>query len=348
METLLLILKIALAVGCAVGIYYLFIYVVGFWYIIEGVCLILQTITKVLLYPFKELYKRISKKFYSNSALDRGLTSVNRRVENGLISRFADRHPLCGTAKSIRFVLVSLVFIAAVMTVSIATGNSKIVEESIYMFPFFFIVQLLSRSVVFSFAGLLAVGFSAMMISAFFKFCMGEYEREGSFIRWLISVIYYVITTVVSCFLGYLLSGVWEWVVNKGVSLFVFIKTAISTSNDTLIAPIKIVGCAVALLLLIYIAVILISIALKEYFETFCYGGMGVLLFAVVTVLCLIFGGSEFINTGAGKTILIVTFLLGIFGFDFIRVSKEEILEIYKEHKHYKKSFSSNFTGSDD
>ena len=331
MDTVLLILKIALAVGCAVGVYYLAIYVAGFWYIIEGVCLFLQMITERLTCPPRKLFRLLKIKL-----LPAATDSVASKLKRGPIARFAERYPVFGTAKSIRFVIVSLIMIAAVVVSSLASGLPQIIEEVLNMFPFFFIVQLLGHNVSFTLAGTLAVGFSAMLISKFFDLCMGEYKRKGSIIRWLISVVYYVVTTAVGCILGYFLSGVWQWCADKGIAIFSYFKAAIGSSDGTALAPLKIVGCALALLVLIYLAAILVSIALKEYIETICYGGMGVLFFVVVLILCLVFGGTEFINTSAGQTIGIIAFLLGTLGLDFIRVSKEEILAIYKERKNEK------------
>ena len=92
MDTVFLILKIALAVGCAVGVYYLAIYVAGFWYIIEGVCLFLQMITERLTCPPRKLFRLLKIKL-----LPAATDSVASKLKRGPIARFAERYPVFGT-----------------------------------------------------------------------------------------------------------------------------------------------------------------------------------------------------------------------------------------------------------
>ncbi len=317
METLMIILKIALVALCGVGLYYLFIFSVYFWNLAEAICLIIETVVKLVTYPFKFIKNFVEEK---RSSLELSLC-------NTPLARFVDRHPTLGTPSSIRFLILGIIFIIIMLIISMLNNSvENLIEDSLNMYPFFFIVQLISNQASFSFVGLISAGFSAMLIGAFFNFCMGDYERKGSFLRWLVAIGYYIVTTTVACYLGLLLSNVWEWFGNTGVWLFNSLKDIISGSGNGFFDIFIVLGCLIALIIVVYIGIILILVAVKEYVETFCYGAMGAILFAVVLLLCFVFGSQEFINSTWGQVICIATLFISIFVLDFIRVNKVEIL----------------------
>ena len=319
MSIWMIILKIALIVLCGVGIYYLFIFSTFFWGISEAVCKVVETGTDVVGRPFRLLWDFVKEKL--------GLSVFFRR--RGAIARFADRHPSLGTATSIRFFLFSFVFLCVATTVSVLTDKFKNAFDSMMsMFPFVFIFDVFSGEANFSIVGLISTGISAMLIGAFFNYCMNGYSRKGHFLRWLVSIIYYIITTLLACSLGLILSNVWEWFGVKGVALFNVFKNAISNSGMSFGGVLTVIGSVLGLLAILYIGIILMLIAVREYIETFCYGILGVALFFVVGILCLVIGSQEFINGPWGNAIMTATLLICIFAFDFIRVNKGELLDV--------------------
>ena len=141
METIMIILKIALVALCGVGLYYLFIFSVYFWNLAEAICLIIETGVSIITSPFK---------FIKDFAKDK-LDSVKLSLYRTPLARFADRHPTLGTPDSIRFFIFGVVFIVIMLIVSILNNSVEdLLNDSLNMFPFFFIIQLLSKKVSFS------------------------------------------------------------------------------------------------------------------------------------------------------------------------------------------------------
>lgn len=339
MSAVLLILKIILAVACAAGVSFLVVSAVEFWIIAESIYSGIGDVIKKIENPIKRLcgflYNKIKaalgeRKEKIKAAKNR-ITSV---LDSDPFSRLANRFPVLGTGKSLRFAAVTLLAFALFIAITLATKHTLTLSTDVLaMFPFFFVISLINGESAFTLVGVVSTGISALLISKFFNFFMGEYKRGRSLARWLISVGYYIVTTVAGCFLGYFLSGLWELIAAAGIAAFDTVRSSLSASGEGALGIAATVLCAVALLIIAYFGALLVITAVREYIETVCYGGIGVLLFVVALFLSAVFGGNAFINSGIGGACLGAAFVISVLAFDFARVSKGEIIENYKKRK---------------
>lgn len=319
-ETILTILKIALVGLCGVGIYYLVLYSYFFWNLSEAICSVVSLVIGFITKPFKNLWDKLKD----------GLSSIMPSFDNLPISRFADNHPTFGTGRSIRFFIFGVIFIAAITGISMANNTfGELLEKVATMFPFFFIVDILAKDAEFTLVGLISTGVSAMIMGSLFGFCLQGYERKGHFLRWLIAIPYYIVTTILGCYLGYLLSGVWEYIAKTGIALFNTMKNSFSDPSGLLGFLGGILALA-ALIVISYLGIVLLLTAIREYIETFCYGLLGFGIFIVFAIVSFIIGGQAFFDTELFRTLALILALFGIFGVDFIRVNKVELLHTDK------------------
>ncbi len=305
---------------CIVGgiITYIFNFCINFWVFAEGICSFIEIIIDFISYPFKQLWKFIKEKL-----------NFSKYLRPSAIDRFANRHPNLGTGKSIKFFLFAIVFHIVVTTVLITTDQfEKFFSDAVFTLPFFFILDLFSNDVPFNILAFISTGLTSMLIAVFFDLFSDEYKEKGSFGRWLASFGYYIVTTSVACSIAVLLKNVLERFANYGINLYESLKGTISASEKTFWGVVVAMLCVIALILLVYVGIILITITVKEYIETFCYGGLG-FVFAVVIILTLtlVFGNKLFDATW-GQIIVAIIGLIGIFGFDFLRVNKKIILDL--------------------
>lgn len=311
----ILIFKIIGAIACVVGIYYLVIYGCFFWGIAESICKFFEICIGFITYPFKGIKDFVTKKkeqyTYSGDA----------------ISRFADRHPNLGTERSIKFFIVAVIFLIVVFTVKILQGNFEDFLENLFRaYPLIYVVDTFGGSHPLTIVGVISTGISALFMSAFFSYCVGNFERKGYFLRWIVSIPYYIVTTLLGCYFGMVLSNLWEWAANAGIDLFNILANAFKADSKTLLGILIIVGSFIALVVLLYVGLILLLTALKEYLEIFIYGLIGLLILAVCAILMLIWGGQEFINSSVGNGILTTVLIIALFVVDFMRVNKGELL----------------------
>lgn len=311
----ILLLKIAGAIACVVGLYYLVQYVQVFWQIAEAVCKFIEYGIQFITYPFndiKEWIKEQNKKhLYSGDA----------------IGRFADRHPTIGTERSIKFFIVAVIYLIIVFTVRILNADmGDFIQNLFDAYPLIYVIKTFAGDNSFTVVGAISTGISALLMSAFFTFCMGDFKRKGHFLRWLISIPYYIVTTLLGCYFGMVLSNVWNWMANIGVNLFNSFKAALNADSKTLLGILIIVGSFIAMVLLLYVGLILLLTALKEYMDVFIYGLIGLLFIIVCVLLMFIWGGQDFITTATGNTILTISSILAFFATDFMRVNKGELL----------------------
>lgn len=313
-----IILKIIVVAICGVGAYYIVIFSIYFWSIAEFICEFIKSITEFVSAPFVSLWNLIKKK----------LSSFKPVLKQDIITRFAERHPILGSATSIKLFILSSIFLATLIIIYAVKGIfGDFLTQTMSMLPFFFILGIINGDFQFSFVGLISVGVSSMLIGAFFNLCIGNYSRKGSFVRWLVSIGYYIVTTFTACYIGFALSSVWDFVASKGVALFGVIKGILTSSSWTFVGTLKIISSALVLLAILYIGIILVTIAIKEYIESLCYGGLGaILFFMTILVLWAIFS-QDFLNGPIGQFITFTTLFAAVFIFDFIRVNKDEILE---------------------
>lgn len=311
----ILLLKIAGAIACVVGLYYLVIYGHVFWKLAEYLCKFIEYVIQFITYPFKDIKEWIKeqnkKHLYSGDA----------------IGRFADRHPTLGTERSIKFFIVALIYLIIVFTVKILKGDMEDFIQNLFdAYPLIYVITTFAGDNSFTVVNIISTGISALLMSAFFAFCMGDFKREGYFLRWLVSIPYYIVTTLLGCYFGMVLSNVWEWAANIGVNLFNSFTAALNADSKTLLGILITVGSFIALVLLLYIGLVLLLTAIREYLEVFIYGLMGLLFIIVCVLLMFIWGGQDFITTATGNTILTISSILAFFATDFMRVNKDELL----------------------
>lgn len=311
---------LGIIVLCIVGsvITYIFNFCINFWVFAESICSFIEIIIDFISYPFKQLWKFIKEKL-----------NFSKYLRPSAIDRFANRHPNLGTGKSIKFFLFAIIFHIAVITVLVNTDQIEdFFSEAIFTFPFFFIIDLLSNKVPFDIVSFISTGLTSMLIAVFFELFSDEYKGKGSFGRWMASLGYYIVTASVACSISVLLKNVLEMLAKSGISIYDSLKGVISASEKTFWGVAVTVLCVIALIAILYVGIILITITVKEYIETFCYGGLG-FVFAIVIIisLTLIFGTKIF-DTTWGQIIVAIICLIGIFGFDFLRVNKKVILEL--------------------
>lgn len=314
METLTTILKIAAVAGCGAGVVFLGVYVWVFWGWSEAICLVINKVLEFITKPFTEHLEDFKGFIESKFSFTR----------NWPISRFADRHPTLGTGRSIRFFIISVIAICVITGVSILNNTfEELFSDVITMFPFFFIIDIFAGEAELTLVGLISTGISAFIMGGMFGFGLKGYKRKGYFLRWLVAIPYYIVTTILGCYLGYLLSHVWEWFAQTGIDLFNTMKQSFN-GDGSFLGGIFAIAC---LIVITYIGILILITAVREYVETFCYGLIGFGIFIAFIIVSLILGGQAFFNTELFKTLAIILALFGIFGVDFMRVNKEELVE---------------------
>lgn len=278
----------------------------------------------------------IEKIAYPLGAVIYPLKKVGGFLENMLLldpfDKLSRRRPFLGSARAIRFFCLSLILICVLIVIYACNGNIvALFRDTFYMMPFFFILQLFNHEVPFTIIGLISAGVSGMIIGAFFNLCMGDYRFNKSIKHRLISLIYYTVTTFVACYLGFILSNVWDWFGKTGVKLFTIFKDFLIASNWTFAGVLKFLGCALILLIILYIGIVLLFIAIKEYLSTFCYGFMGFAVFLAFVIICMILLPKE----ARQHTVYVVIEYIMAFACvlipDYIRVSSEDYEKREKE-----------------
>ena len=279
----------------------------------EGGCNVLEYPLKLLKKPFSAL----------ETSWKNGWSAwrLRRRLSRDAIARFADRHPTIGTAWSIRVALISLVFL---MITLIWFGNrigyGEYCMELFFMLPLGVFVQLLNGDLSFSMVTLLSAGFSGLLIKKLFDLCMDEYSFDESFGHRVMSVVYYAIMTMSACSIGLLLSNVWEGLASFGVSLYQNMAAFLSGVAWSFVGVLEMIGVTIGLLLLLYIAAIMLMIALQEYWESLCYGISCALVFIAVAVSLSLFIPGGFWDTVWGDTVELSGVFLCLFVTDYLRV----------------------------
>ncbi len=310
--------KIGLLILCGAIFYFVFDLSLNIWSFAETICSFIKEWLEKITKPFNALWKFTRKK----------LSFLEVYLKKDIIARFAGRHPILGSATSIRLFIPSFIFLAVIITIYIAKGAfGDFLENTISMLPIFFVMNIILGRVQFTFVALISTGVSSMLIGLFYSLCMGNYSRKGSFVRWMVSICYYIVTTFVACYISFALSNVWEWIAHGGIALFGISKDMLTTSSWTFVGILKIIGCAISLLAILYTGIILILIAANEYIEAICYGSLGLILIAMVYIIFSTLSSEDFFSSHWGTLIFIITTFISVFGVDFLRVNKSEILE---------------------
>ncbi len=242
---------------------------------------------------------------------------------SGKMLRFRNLHPNLGSEKSVNIFLLDLVVIAVTAAVYLFRNEiGEYIGECILSMPIGFLFRTINGDVSFSLVALLSAGFSGMLIQKFFSACLEGYSCSGSFVRRLVTIGYYIVTTAAACGVGMLLSGVWDFLAKTGVSLFDFMKGVFGGSGGSFFGVLAAIGSSLVLLVLIYIAVVFLIVSIKEYFEILCFGVWCLIGLIAVLILGWLAFPKAFFADGIGTPLVDVVFILFLLVPDYLRVSR--------------------------
>lgn len=290
-------------------------FVICFWEICEVVYNLSTKFLKFICTPFKALFQLIRKKVPFENPLNK----------DNFLSRFSERHPTFGSAKSIVFVCLSILFICGTC-LFYAPYNNQFLDQIPLSLPFFFVFDIFSNGFDFSLGSLISVGVSTILISLLPEIFMDDYEvcSVGSF---FVAMLHYLSTTAVACFLSYFLRGLWTYIANGGLTLFGTLKNIVLNPGTTFWGWTLAILTAIPLILLIYVGVIFVVTSVRDFIDMLCYGIIGVLLFllaALIIYLLTLILGTE-INLFF-EILLAIIAVICIFGADFIRIKIKDLL----------------------
>lgn len=243
----------------------------------------------------------------------------------GSIDGFVMRHPNLGTKDAIITFMFSAVFTSVMATIYIIKhGLGDHLMEVFSMFPVFFVISLFNGHVSFSLSTLVSTGVSSLLIGLLFGNCMKNYLYHGFFnVRRFVSIAYYLVTAIAACEMGLLLSKLLDWLTQLGISAYDGAVSVITNSIETVGELFAVLGCIVAILLLLYVAALLMGVALKEYIESFTYGIIAFILFMGIMLGLQKLTETVAINQTLLETVELIILLLCIFVPDYIRVNKK-------------------------
>lgn len=292
--------------------------VATFWEICESLYILLTSFIKVMCTPIRWITEKI-KNWWER---------VNPFTGENALTRFSDRHPTLGTPKSIIFVLATFLFTGVLVIVCYVKGDFNIFAEAVEMLPLIYALEVVGGDIKISFISILSVGISATFIGLLPDIFMDDYEIE-SFGGILVSIVHYLSTTSIAAFLGLLLSGVWNWLANSGLWLFNFLKFNITNSKGDFLSWIILIGCVLAMILVIYIGIIITMIATRDFIDVICYGMVGIVILFLVGLILYITGlliSVDLFTNIVGKILFGIIIIICMFGIDYFRVNKTKLL----------------------
>ncbi len=240
----------------------------------------------------------------------------------GPIARFSDRHPVFGEPDAICCFLGCLIFSVVTVVVTVLTGSfNDLCDGTVLMYPFFFLVSLIVEGAPsFSIVSLLSAAFSGLLIGWFYDFCMRDYLYRDCFLGWVVAFVYYIVTTVASCILGFFLSNVWDWMAETGVSIFESLRNLVSNADRSFLGICTFVGLGLLLIVISYVGILLVLTALREYLDLFRFSAIVLLIFAVISLVI----PQNAIETPL-LTLVGILALVILVGVEFVRVNRDEI-----------------------
>lgn len=241
------------------------------------------------------------------------------------IGKFAFNHPNLGSKSAIITFMFSGIIITVMTVINVVNNNfSDYLMELFSMFPVFFVISLINGNISFSLAALISTGVSSALIGVLFGNCMEGYKPYGFFnLRRLVSVGYYLVTAIAACELGLILSNLWDWLANVGISAYQSAIGAIGGAEGTIGGLFTMLGCFLAILALLYVAVLLIGVAVKEYIDNFTYGIVGFLVFFGSIFLLQEGIDQGILSQNLAEWIMLFVLLACVFVPDYIRVNKK-------------------------
>lgn len=241
------------------------------------------------------------------------------------IGKFAFNHPNLGSKNAIITFMFSGIIITVMTVINVVNDNfSDYLMELFSMFPLFFVISLINGKISFSLAALISTGVSSALIGVLFGNCMEGYKPYGFFnLRRLVSVGYYLVTAIAACELGLILSNLWDWLANVGILAYQSAIGAIGGAEGTIGGLFTLLGCFLAILALLYVAVLLIGVAVKEYIDNFTYGIVGFLVFFGSIFLLQEGIDQGILSQNLTEWIMLFVLLACVFVPDYIRVNKK-------------------------
>lgn len=292
--------------------YYLLKFYLKIWSISEELCIYIQGILEVIAYPLLELWRFIKSKF----------EKIELRKQRKKTRLFA-RCPFFGEPQAIWCFLLSSIFIIVVIIIAKFFGDiDSLGEDVVFMYPTFYLISvIIDGASSFSLVSLLSVAFSSLLTGWLYSICMSNYRYRRRFLGWIISFIYYAVTTVTSCILAYFLNNVCNLMSETGISLYENIKSMVSNADLTFIGVCKFIIFGIIFLLFLYIGIILLLIAVKECIEAVCYSFIALLSVGLLVNLANILPPQPTLQIIVNTIIPVIV----IIGADFVRVNKNQI-----------------------
>lgn len=291
-------------------------FIVDFWELCEELYDLLEDFLESLASPFIELYKIIKKRLRKYSPFQK---------EN-FLTRFTDNHPVLGTPISIIFVVCSVLFLSGTAIIYPIFGNSDFINEALRNLPFFFVWEGFDGGFDFSFNAIVGMGISVIFMGLLPKIFMKNYYIN-SFSTVMVSVVHYFLTTLVSAVLGFILSGTFAKLTNLAIWLFNIFRTNVFGGGATASGWVKAILSLIPFLIILYLGLIVLIAAVRDFIDMLCYGVIGCAGALAVGLLWHIVAGIAGGWDGiAFKIVFGIVGVICIFGIDYYRVNKENII----------------------
>ena len=261
------------------------------------------------------------------NAIRNGLNTLTEPVTNKLpLSRLSDRAPVLGSGGTMRFVLLSMVYL--VVTVWIAIANADADALSVYFTSLFFntafgyILSLFVESVSFDPVNLISAGFTCFLSYAFFHCSIkADTQHDDSFIARVVQFLYHIPLMGAACLISLQLADLWQLLANWVVALWESLVQVVESTEANAPSLLQGLGAVLALLPLCYLGLMLLLVAIREFIVNLGYGiVVGMVGFSIIFVVLTIFP-NFFTDTPFGGMLFSVGFIAFLLISDYIRVN---------------------------
>ena len=249
------------------------------WWHSRGLVAIFQTlgdgIVHLFCYPFAALYEKITD------------AVKDRRQTEGPLHRLSEKNPSLGTPRNICSLLFALVLVGICFLQAGRNGElTTYLGELFFATPFGAVVNMLLYKVKLTPAVLVSTSCSTLI--SWFLFTGGGTEDsfDGSFAGKIIAFFYHVVYLAVGCIIGMWLAGCWQTLADWASVLYLNVRDAYTAVKESDGGITKLVFTGIPLLLLLYIWLIALSVAAREYITTLGHGILtGLLMFGILLLV---------------------------------------------------------------
>lgn len=233
-------------------------------------------IVRLICFPFVTIYEESTK------ALE------NRCQRDGPFRNLSKNHPALGTPRSICSALAALVLVGVCFLQAGQNGElTAYVEKMFFATPFGAVVDMLLNKVKLTPALLVSTSCSTLISWLLFTGGGTETSFDKSLLGKIVAFFYHVIFLAAGCIIGMWLAGCWQPLTDWVTALYLNVRdayTAIKASDGGIV---KLLLSGVPLLLLLYLWLIALSLAAREYIATL---GHGILTAALMFGILLLAG----------------------------------------------------------